>query len=293
MRRLAGVLLPGLAGAAVLAAGRRLYRGRAAGPRADPIELAREQGRLAERERIAQDTHDTVVQGLAAITLLVRAADQALPPGEPGLERARERLAAVHDTALLTLGQAQDLTCGVALAQLGTGGLVPALTRYVALCRRNLESMRGLLEPGRERPPCTLGMHAPELELRITGTARRLGLVAESAALRLVQEAVGNAVRHARADTVTVELRHLPDRVRLVVRDDGAGLPPAGRPPGAGLGLAGIEERIGRLGGRLTLDSVPGGGTTVAVEFRDRPGRGSGRERRFRPLRQRRRPSAR
>ncbi|GAA2241882.1 hypothetical protein GCM10010430_24330 [Kitasatospora cystarginea] len=291
MRRLAGVLLPGLAGAAVLAACGRLYRDRAGGPSAARLEVAYEQGRLAERERIGRDAHDTVVQGLAAITLLVRAADRALPVGAPGFERARERLAAVHDTALLSLGQAQDLTAGVALSQLAAGGLVPALTGYVELSRRNLDIVRGLLELGPAGSSCASTLRAPELRLRITGTARRLGLVAESAALRLVQEAVANAVRHAGAETVTVELRHLPDRVRLLVRDDGAGLP-AERRPGPGLGLAGLEERIGRIGGRLTLDSVPGGGTTVAVEFPDREAGDAARGRRLRPVRPWWRPSA-
>ncbi|WP_156178676.1 sensor histidine kinase [Saccharothrix sp. ST-888] len=282
MRRLTGVLLPGLAGAAVLAGCRRSRRRRAAGSGpglADPIELAYERGRLEERERIARDAHDTVVQGLAAITLLVRAVEHALPAGVPELAQARERLAAVQDTARLSLGQAQDLTAGVAVSQLGTGGLVPALTQYVALSRRNLDIVRRLLELGPALPPCAAGLRAPELELRITGPARRFGLVAESAALRLVQEAVANAVQHAGAQAVTVELRHLADRVQVLVRDDGAGLSPNGR-PGCGLGLAGAEERIGRLGGRLTLDSAPGGGTTLTVEFCDRGARSAGERRR-------------
>ncbi|MFB7663703.1 sensor histidine kinase [Kitasatospora sp. NPDC056138] len=298
MRRLTGVLLPGLAGAAVLAGYRRSRRRRAAGSApegADPIELAHERGRLAERERIARDAHDTVVQGLAAITLLVRAVEHALPAGAPGLEQARERLAAVQDTALLSLGQAQDLTTGVAVSQLGAGGLVPALTQYVALSRRNLDIVRRLLELGPALPSCASGLRAPQLELRITGPARRFGLPAESAALRLVQEAVANAVQHAGARAVSVELHHLSDRVRVLVRDDGAGLASAGQ-PGCGLGLAGAKERIGRLGGRLTLLSAPGGGTTLMVEFRDRGARSAGGLRRpqrwLRSIRQWYRPFA-
>ncbi|WP_104816330.1 sensor histidine kinase [Kitasatospora sp. MMS16-BH015] len=227
-------------------------------------EALREQGRLEERSRIARDTHDTVAQTLSALTLMIRAAEQALPAGA---DRARERLEVAYETALFGLGQAQDLIGGVAMTQLAEGGLVPALERYVDLAGRHLATLRQLraerAEPGRCGP-------VPELTLRVAGPVRRPALPVASAALRVVQEAVTNAVRHAGAERIAVELELAADRVRVLVRDDGAGLAePLGSEVGVGVGvgLAGMAQRVGRAGGRLRVEPAPGGGTVVAVEF--------------------------
>ncbi|WP_441245890.1 sensor histidine kinase [Kitasatospora sp. McL0602] len=230
-------------------------------------ERLREQGRLEERVRVARDVHDTVAQSLSALTLMIRAAEHALPAEE---RRVRERLGAAYETAVLGLGQSHDLIGGIAASQLLEGGLAPALERFVGLSGRHLTALRQL----REARQGGVGGYAavPELRLRVVGVARRLALPAESAALRMVHEAVANAVKHAGAATITVELRHLADRVRVAVRDDGAGM--AARPGsrsggggGSGLGLAGMAQRVGRFGGRMLVESPPGGGTVVTVEF--------------------------
>ncbi|MER5636330.1 histidine kinase [Kitasatospora sp. NPDC002227] len=233
--------------------------GRARGLTSRRAERLREQGRLEERARIARDVHDTVAQSLLALTLMIRAAEQALPAGA---DTARARLGTAYETAVLGLGQGQDLIGGVAASQLEHGGLTAALERYADLVARHLTVLKQLREAHPDGP-CGAGP-VPELELRVSGPVRRLPLPAESAALRAVQESVANAVRHAGAARITVELAYLADRVRLLVGDDGAGAVAAGGP---GLGLSGMAQRVGRSGGRLRVDSRPGGGTVVAVEF--------------------------
>jgi len=81
---------------------------------------------------------------------------------------------------------------------------------------------------------------------------------------RLVQEAVNNAARHSGARNVRVIVRNSRNRVEFSVQDDGAGFD---KTAVRGLGLLGMEERVGRLGGTLRIDSEPGRGTTVAAEL--------------------------
>ncbi|MFC9326267.1 sensor histidine kinase [Kitasatospora sp. NPDC057015] len=269
-------LLPVLAaGAAVAWSWHRVRSTRAA------AEAYREQGRLEERGQVARDVHDTVAQGLTAITMLVRAAELALARADDGAS-VRERLAAIRAVAALSLGQSQDLVHGVAYSELAAGGLEPAARTLVALTTRTLEAGADLQAEAETeadgRWPAGAGRwRRPELALRTTGEPRRLELAVESAMLRMIQESTSNAVRHAGAADVVVELAFLADRVRVTVTDDGAGLPGALGPDGAngagvGLGLAALSGRVRGLGGRLLVESGPGAGTAITAEFTDRDG---------------------
>jgi signal transduction histidine kinase len=82
----------------------------------------------------------------------------------------------------------------------------------------------------------------------------------------MAQEAVANAYRHAGAGRITVHLAYAPRSVTLSVRDDGAGLEP-GAAPELAQGMMGLRERARELGGRLTVESAPGRGTTICVEI--------------------------
>ncbi|MER5867701.1 ATP-binding protein [Kitasatospora sp. NPDC002040] len=265
--RLGGLLMPLAAGGAAVAWSRHRSRQRVERSRREHerAELHREQGRIEERVRMARDLHDTVAQGLAAVTMLTGAVDRALPAGAPGLAKARERLSTLHRIAVQALGQVGDLTGGVAASQLDGGGLGEAVEQYLGLARRALAGVGDLPAVGAfGGEPCVPAV--PELELLRSGAERRLPLTVESAVLRMVQEGVANAVRHSGGRVVRVELHYLSDRLRAEVRDDGRGIP-AGREPGIGLGLAGAAQRIRGLGGELSVKSVPGGGAAVAVEF--------------------------
>ncbi|MFC8450757.1 sensor histidine kinase [Kitasatospora sp. NPDC057223] len=259
-----GTVLPAVvAGLALTWSWRRVRATRAA------AEAYREQGRLEERGQVGRDVHDTVAQGLAAITMLARAAELALErDGDAGT--ARERLGAIYDVAVLSLGQSQDLTHGAAYSELGADGLEPAVRTLFALTRRTLEAGAELLADSPQQWSRCGDRRLPELSLSTTGTPRRLPLPVESAVLRMIQEATSNAIRHSGASEVTIRLHFGADRIRAAVTDDGCGLAPAGGGQGVGLGLAGLARRISRLGGRLLVDSPAGAGTTIAVEFRYR-----------------------
>jgi signal transduction histidine kinase len=85
---------------------------------------------------------------------------------------------------------------------------------------------------------------------------------------RIAQEALNNVLKHAHARRVTVRLRFDPERARLEVCDDGIGYVPAVGESNGGLGLRGMRARVDRIGGELTLESVPGKGTCVRVSVR-------------------------
>src|SRR5258707_6456261 len=83
---------------------------------------------------------------------------------------------------------------------------------------------------------------------------------------RIAQEALHNAVKHARATRAELTLRATPEELELAVRDDGVGFDPNGSFPGH-LGLRSMRERAATLGGTLEIESAPGGGTTVRARI--------------------------
>ena len=97
-------------------------------------------------------------------------------------------------------------------------------------------------------------------------TSERLPAVVETALYRVVQEAMTNVVRHARATRVDVLVERSVDRVKVMVEDDGVGFEPDRVERGAHFGLLGLRERADALGGTLTVESRPEAGTTVVVE---------------------------
>ncbi|MFI6446851.1 sensor histidine kinase [Kitasatospora sp. NPDC050543] len=199
----------------------------------------REAGRLAERQRLAREIHDTLAQGLSSIVLLARSADTALP-ADPAT--AAERIREVGRTASENLAEARRFVHALTPPALDDATLTEALRRLAA------------------------GSGAV---LHLDGEPYPLPVEAEVALLRLTQEALGNAVRHAQARRLAVTLTYLDDEVTLDVFDDGIGFDPhaargSGRPT---FGLHGMRERIAALGGSLTVESAPGEGTAVAVSL--------------------------
>jgi signal transduction histidine kinase len=105
------------------------------------------------------------------------------------------------------------------------------------------------------------GRHRVVTRFRVEGLPERLPREIETAVYRIIQEALTNVARHARAKRVWVALLGRAAELRLEVRDDGVGLPPgngASRP--VGIGLIGIRERVRALGGTVTLASSGNGG---------------------------------
>ena len=107
-----------------------------------------------------------------------------------------------------------------------------------------------------------------QAQLQVSGTFRELDHKIESNLLRIGQEAITNAVRHARAERIEISLEFDSNLVRLTVRDNGSGFDPQDRASAADghFGLVGMRERAQQIGGRLTVSSTPGAGTEVSAE---------------------------
>ena len=203
----------------------------------------REGGRLAERQRLARDIHDTLAQGFVSIVLQLQAAEAELPEGAG---EARGHLERARRTARDNLAEARRLVWDLRPEVLSAAPLGEALGR---LAGRVAEET---------------GMVATAT---VTGTPRLLSADAEVTLLRVTQEALANVTRHAHAGRVAVTLSYMDGETTLDVRDDGSGFAPGADGAGAngGLGLRGMRERIEALGGRLAVESAPGKGTTIAV----------------------------
>jgi signal transduction histidine kinase len=208
--------------------------------RAKLAEANMQAGRLAERDRLASEIHDTIAQGFTSIVMLVQAAEAVI---DEDTERARKQLDLIGRTARENLAEARALVAGLAPAALATASLTDALARLAD--RAGEES----------------GLRA---EFRVLGTPRPVGTGAEVVLLRVCQEALANVRRHAAATQVTVTLSYKDERVALAVTDDGSGFDQD--EPTGGYGLRGMRARVHETGGTLTVRSAPGDGTTVIAE---------------------------
>ncbi len=195
-------------------------------------------GVLAERERLAREIHDTLVQGFSSINLLLGAAGERLP-SDPENSDAVDLVHQARQVALDNLTEARRFVRALSPAALDGMPLPQALERTVADFDR--------------------------ASLQVDGEERPLAEPQENALVRIAQEALTNAHKHAGASTVRVTLTYLPDAVGLDVVDDGVGFDPAR--PGNGFGLSSMRRRAEDLAGRLDLESEPGAGTAVAVSI--------------------------
>lgn len=204
-------------------------------------ETEREQGALAERARLAREIHDTVAQGLSSIQMLLRAAERDLPESAAGHVRLARETAA--DSLAETRQIIRELTPGRL-----EDGLAPALRRL------GLEQAR--------RTSIPVDVTAGDLDLPM-GT--------QTALLRIAQGALSNAVRHAHASRVAIDLSATEESVTLTVRDDGRGFDldtaVADSHEADSFGLQAMRERVDQLDGALEVASAPGRGTTVRARL--------------------------
>jgi signal transduction histidine kinase/ligand-binding sensor domain-containing protein len=200
---------------------------------------------LAERARIAQDLHDTLLQGFAGVTLQLKTAELALPE-QPDV--AAETILRVQRLARESLREARERVWD--MRDTGRAGDLPA-------------ALAGL---ARERTAGT----GIEVAVATTGEGRRLTRGIEDAAFRIGREAIGNAVRHAAARRIEINVEFGATTFRLEVRDDGRGftLQDAEEARRNGhFGLSGARERAARMGGVCEVRPRLEGGTVVAVEL--------------------------
>jgi signal transduction histidine kinase len=206
-------------------------------------ERSRELTLSGERARIAHDLHDAVSQKLFSLRLTARAAAK-LVDRDPA--RAREELAEVARLAAEAADELRAVVVELRPAALEEDGLVATLASQAQVLDR---------------------AHSARVAFTATGV-RALPAAQEAAVLRVAQEALHNALRHAGAGSVTVTLTGTPPRgAKLTVRDDGRGFDPESvRRAGRHLGLVSMRDRAAAVGGRLSLESAPGRGTLVELE---------------------------
>jgi len=199
-----------------------------------------------ERRRVAREIHDGPAQALANLVFRVEFCEKLLAAGR--LPELQGELAELKGLIKGSLQEVRKIIFDLRPMALDDLGLVPALRRYL----EGLEEREGL------------GVY-----LTVTGEAVRLASVVEVGLFRIVQEALQNVLKHARAATVRVTLSYGREQLRLSVRDDGRGFDlreiENRGPEGGRFGLISMRERAELLGGRLEVQSAPGQGTRVTV----------------------------
>jgi len=219
------------------------------GSAADHIGVAVENARLRrraehaaameERERLAQDLHDSVTQSLYSLTLFTKVAVELARRGD--LERLESTLRDATESARQALKEMRLLVHQLRPLVLRQEGLAGAL-------RQRLEAV--------EKRSGVDG------RLEVVGTGD-LGEAAEMGLYLIGLEALNNALKHARASLVTVHLSFDRQAVCLEVSDDGCGFDPESARDCGGMGLANMAERAARLGGSLEIVTSPGAGTRI------------------------------
>jgi nitrate/nitrite-specific signal transduction histidine kinase len=219
---------------------------------ADQVAIAIENARLygetrrlatlEERYRLARELHDSVTQLLYSLVLFSGASRRMLEARD--LELAERQMAQLERTAQQALREMRLLLYQLRPAALEQEGLKGALQQRLDAVEERVGVQTRLVVEGVVRL-------APDVEEGL---------------YQIAQEALNNALKHAMARVVTVSVRALDDQVDLEVQDDGTGFEPDAVEGRGGLGLASMRERAAKIGGRLELVSVAGGGTTVRVE---------------------------
>ncbi len=205
-------------------------------------EKARVSAVLEERHRIARELHDSLEQELTAITLHL---DLATARFAERPEEARQALEMARRMSRRSMQEARRSVWDLRCEWLETGDLVSALRKTVQSNQQD----------------------SPTVELIFHGEPRRLETAAEMNLLRIGQEAMANAVRHAQANRIVMELDYRCDPVALTISDDGRGFQiPAGMAALSGhFGLLDMRERAQALGCSLHIESRPGRGTRIYV----------------------------
>jgi signal transduction histidine kinase len=198
-------------------------------------------GQEAERSRLSRELHDQTGQALTALLLGLNAARRATE-----LDEAKAALADLDGVVHEALADVRSIAVRLRPAALDELGLAAALERLAA--------------------SAALGSGAEVAVTTTLGLDQRLPAEIETAVYRIVQEAIGNSLRHGRARRVDVTVVIRPDAVVATVEDDGAGFDTAKVKDGR-LGLVGMRERAGLFGGRLEIESSPGRGAAVTAEL--------------------------
>lgn len=198
--------------------------------------------RLAERTRIAQELHDTLLQGFVSASMQLHVAAETLPKESP----AKASLGRVQRLMAQVIDEGRNAVRGLRSSDGGGRDLAEAFSGIQQ-------------ELGSDRPV--------EYRVIVEGQTRPLSAAVRDDVYRIGREALVNAFRHAAAANIEVEIEYASRHVRLLVRDDGKGIEPEIVKSGADghWGLSGMRERAERIGARLKLFSRAGAGTEVEL----------------------------
>lgn len=204
-----------------------------------------------ERRRISRELHDEMGQNLTSLLLGMRVLENA-----DSCSQKESLIQGMSETVCGMIAFIHDLALELRPPMLDDLGLIPALTRYLEDC------------------PARLGL-AVDYEI-VGSNGRRLSRDAEITVYRIVQESLTNVVRHAQATRASVILNQGSDALRVIIEDAGVGFETkqirSGDDRDKHLGLFSMEERAALAGGRLTVESSPGHGTSIYIEVPWEPG---------------------
>jgi signal transduction histidine kinase len=197
---------------------------------------------LSERNRMAREIHDTLAQGLVATSVQLRLAKKQAGAGP---ETMTQHLDAAQELVRASLEEARNSIWNMRAHVLETNDLAGALKGIL----KQLSHGTGV-----------------QTSFEVTGRARRFAPVIENNLLRVGQEAITNATKHARARRIAVKLEFAEKEFLLTVSDDGEGFDTA-HPPSSegGFGLVGMRERTAQLNGELNVRSAPGQGAEISL----------------------------
>jgi ligand-binding sensor domain-containing protein/signal transduction histidine kinase len=199
---------------------------------------------LAERTRIAREIHDNLAQEMSGISVQLEVVARTMPPGA---DAARTHLDRARRQVRHGIAEARRYVWDLRSPALEDNDLPTALS----------ETARRLTNET-----------AIQAQVEVNGTFRPLARLVEDNLLRIGQEAMNNAVKHAQAQRIFVNLVFDARRVRLSVRDDGRGFDSqvAGNGRAGHFGLIGMRERAAQIGGTLSIHSTAGSGTEVVAD---------------------------
>jgi signal transduction histidine kinase len=195
-----------------------------------------------ERKRIARELHDDTSQALTSLVVGLKVLEGLQEPAQ-----IRAQVGELRELVAATLASVHGLALELRPSVLDDAGLVAATQRYVTSQARK---------------------YGLEVDLHTAGLDRaRLLPETETAVYRIIQEALANVARHARATSASIVLERRGERLVAIVEDDGRGFEVERLLASEqSLGLHGMRERTLLVGGKLTIESSPGGGTTIFVE---------------------------
>lgn len=194
---------------------------------------------VEERQRLARELHDAVSQQLFAISMTATAVSRTL---EQDLDKAKRQIELIEEMA--------------AAAQSEMRALLLHLRPIPLEGKRLAQAIPELVHEMRAKVPIDIHLDMDEDLVLGTGMENHL--------FRIVQEAMSNTLRHARASRMDIELHRRGETVRLVIRDNGIGFD-LNEKKQASYGLMNMEERVNELGGSFHVATAPGKGTRIEI----------------------------